>query len=193
MRLRIKNATHYDRRDLYALIAAGLRALGDDRQYVVTVRYGRGSGLYSSGWAYYNSGTIRLCIPRGKRDMATGRRVPYDEMPADAVTDMARTLAHEIAHTNGVSHAEMNCCHKREHNGGTDNAPVPWAEGLRVRAKAVEPAPIVLIDSVVAERAAHAAAMLSTWERKVKAAKTRCAKWRRKVAYYERKAAAKTK
>lgn len=189
MRLKLTNKTHYDSLDLRRLISAGLRALGDERRYFVSVVYG-GRGSSTSGYAYYNSGTIRLRVPRGYtvNDERKPRSVVYEALPLATVRDLAHTLAHEIAHTNGVRHSEMDAGLKRCHHGGTDDAPTPWADGLEIRAKAEKPKPEV---DLVSERARHAGEMLVRWERRVKAATTKMKSWRRKVAYYEKKAAAK--
>ena len=51
----------------------------------------------------------------------------------------------------------------------------------------VEPAVIPMISPVIESRAAKAQAMLDAWERKLKLAKTKVAKYRKRVRYYEKR------
>lgn len=190
MGLSVKNGTHYRTADLAALIRAGIREYGDDRRYTVRVVYTRGGGTSTSGYAYYNSGSITLRVPRYRTwNFPTSGKEQYSALPPETVRDLAKTLAHEIAHTNGVRHSEMDGALKRCCRGGTDDAPTPWADGMEIRAKDAKPASSM--DARIAERAEKARASLDRWERKAKAAAKWAAKWRRKVAYYERRAAAK--
>lgn len=181
MKLRLTNATHFDTRDLRALVGAGLRALGDDRTYHVTVTYTRGGAAgFTSGYAYYGTGRIRLSVP--KRDEGA----VLAELPEPVRIDLARTLAHEIAHTNGVRHREMHGELKRCCRGGSDDVAVPWADGLPVRAKAPKPK----ADPLVA-REAKALAMLERWTRKARLAATKVRKYRKELERVQRRAAAR--
>lgn len=109
--------------------------------------------------------------------------------------DPAKTLIHEIAHTQGIRHGEMDRSLKRSHCGGTDNRPAPWAYDFQIRAKKAdlpktEEQRTERMKSLVATRQAKAEAALVRWERKLRFAKTKVAKYRRVVRGYIKRAEA---
>lgn len=116
------------------------------------------------------------------------KRVPWDVLPEKIRDDLARVTMHEAAHCRGVRHGDMARDLKRCHRGGTDDRDVSWASAFTIRRKEAKP-PKAKPD-LVAERAAHVAKQLARAERRLKLARTIAAKWRRKAAYYARRAAA---
>lgn len=116
-------------------------------------------------------------------------RRPYDEVPEDILRDLAHVLEHELDHNFGLEHAEMIVT--REPRGD-------WWKGLRIRRKAEKSKPTPAERS--AAREAHARKMAENWavkakalEKKLKAARSRCASWSLKLRYYEKKAARRPK
>lgn len=138
-----------------------------------------------------STGQIRCVSFREMLPVHKLPHIPWDEIPETVIKQMARVLVHEVDHCRGLRHRDMR---------PISTLPDEWATGLRIRAKA--PAqPVKLSDAeraerrraalsqVVTEREKHARAKVAEWERRLARAKTALEKWRRKVSYYERKAA----
>lgn len=173
--MRLTNDTGWRTEDLRRLIAAACRADGiGTRGMVVAVRHTRQRrGCTGYGWINSRSMVLRVPPPLGDQE----------SMP-DAVRDsLARVALHELAHCRGIVHGDM----EPSLRWCRDDLPTPWADGLVVRRMA---ATVVAPRNVVAERAEHAAAMLRRAERRLKLARSIERRWRAKVRYYERRAAA---
>lgn len=189
--LRVDNATNWRTDDLRALIAAALEAdgIGAAGMNVRVVRARQQGGC--SGYAWYHSRSMVVRVPsENKRDPFLGDvlavRVTLPEKWRD---DLARVVMHEAAHCRGVHHAEMHGSLRRTHQARhcTDDRDVAFAAQFQIRLQRPKQK---AARNVVAERAEHAAKMLAKSERKLKLARTLASKWRAKVRYYERRAAA---
>ena len=112
----------------------------------------------------------------------------YSVLPDALRDDFARVFVHELLHNRGVTHSEMWRGHKRCGERCGIKADIPWASGIEIRAQ--EKAPPPQAGDLVAKREAHARKMLVRAERRAKVARTVLLRWKRKVTYYERRAAA---
>jgi hypothetical protein len=209
--LRIQNYTAYRTLDLRRFFAAGLRAMGATQPKTIEVRYLSGNlrrcmasvgtfkemrntdpdGEVAKKWQLTEGRWIRMLIARPPVLGHDGNGKPVELMHLGAgsvalepVRRFARVFEHEVLHNKGVRHREMtpsqrNC-----------DEPLPkWAEGLVIRLK--EPKAKRSAADKVAEREQHAREMLAAYERKQKRVATLLKKWKAKVRYYERRAAAK--
>jgi len=191
MKLRIQNYTAYRTVDLRRFFTAGLRAMVVTRSKTIEVRYRSGrltcsratlgafeevsavdaDGLPSKKWRLDEGRWIRMLIGKPSPSGPDLRR-------------FARVFEHEVLHNKGVGHREMTPAQWR------CDEPLPkWADGLVIRLKEVKAKPTAA--DRVAGRAEHAREMLAAYERKQKRVATLLKKWRAKVRYYERRAAAK--
>jgi len=157
------------------------RAFGSARRIVVSI----GNGGYPARW----SGYARACRPQDGSDYLTIN---------DSTEALVITTAHELGHIRHFAAGHYG-------KGSEELADPPARMILRKfreqRAELVaawSAIPQKTAErlargkpSVVDKRAEKAAAMLARWERKMKLAKTKVSAWRRKVAYYEKKAAAR--
>lgn len=187
MTLRIDNRTNYRTEDLRVLIAEALERDGlGSRGVRVEVRRARQSTRVT-GYAWYHSRRMVLRVPDGETISSGTRtkRVPWLVMPEKIRDDLAAVTMHEAAHCRGVRHKDMHDARHWCHSGHED---VRWASAYQIRAvPPPEPKPK---ENLVAKRAAHVAKQLARAERRLKLARTIAAKWRRKAAYYAKKAAA---
>lgn len=172
--MRITNETEWSTLDLRRLIVAACRADGvDARRMTVVISTARGSGC--SGLAWLNSHRMVLRLPAP----APGQLL----LDSATRSNLARVAMHELAHCRGITHAEMD----PELRRCGDGVQVAWADGIKIAARE---RPKSAPRNVVAERAEHAAKMLARAERRLKLARTIEKRWRAKVRYYERRAAA---
>lgn len=162
--MRVDNGTHW-RSD--HLLRFARRAALDEldpekrKRYVVRFRYGR-SGPGTSGHAPYNGFWCQVNLA------STG---------VDRV-DLAHTLAHEMAHSRGMRHPQMRGSSRYRRIGNWSDV-YAWAETLPLETK---PAPrIPTVDERRAKRLAHAEAMLTAWEQRLKTAASRVRRWRGRV------------
>lgn len=167
--MRIQNNTKYSTADLRKFFNAGLTHMGADRDKWISVFYSKSRHVHGRACigGSFGAGTwIEMWLPRGPH--------PLD------LTSVARVFEHEVAHSLGVRHEDMDV------DVRVCRQSVMWHEGLTI---GVVEATKTKVDHV-ARREAHARRMLERWERKLKLAKTRFSKWSTKVRYYERRAAA---
>lgn len=167
--MRIVNKTRYRTDDLRRWLNAAHKAMAAPTHKTVEVKYSHRGMAW--GCASFSGGWMMLTLP-GDPDKVGG------------VGRLAQLLEHEIAHNLGLRHGEMHPSTRR----GAAREPGSWEEGMelpRLREEPSKPSP----EDRVAQREAKARKMLERWERKVKLAKTRLAKWAAKVRYYERRAA----
>lgn len=179
--MKLTNKTHWRTDDLRALIAAALDAdgIGTQGMHVTVEPAKRSNRRWCSGYAWLRGSSIHVRVPQPMGE--------WGALPDHLRDDLARVVIHEAAHCRGVEHADMHGNLKRDWRGGTDDRDVSFAAAIWVRAKPVKVKSPV---DHVARRAAHAAAKLAEAERRLKLARTIAAKWRAKVRYYERRAAA---
>ena len=223
------NHTKWNTRDLLGLCLAGIKAEGDQRHYNITVKLTRGGGAeYTTGYAYYHSGSITLRLPAPEALKREYLRESYFEdgdgpacllfLPFGSVADLCHTLAHELLHTNGVTHREMGgCCrsHSKERQfiayGDIDEAEAlaikcfPWAEAWLTDQRTIgcpvlwpkpkrKPAPVPVAEAK-AQRLVKAEADLARWEKRLRLATTKVKKYRRRLSMMiaaQRRSAANT-
>ena len=124
---------------------------------------------YVTGYAYYNTPKMYLKFVKGV-------------MP-DKV-QMAKTVAHELVHTQGVHHGKA-----------MNNKWYGWAEGWQEHwawaneliltmnaSKDVKPSR----NQKLLSNVSHCLKMMIVWERKAKIAKTKQLIWKRKLSYYQK-------
>ena len=166
--MRIVNATAWRTDHLRAIIR---RIASDEldaerrRRYVVKIGYNRGVGRggYSSGHAAYHGTVAHVNVPSDVVDQV----------------DFAHTVAHEMAHSRGMRHAQMRVSRRYSRNVEGWRDYYSWAARLPIERKLVKAAPTH--DDRRARRLAHAEAMLARWETKAKTASRRAARWRGRV------------
>lgn len=191
LRLKIVNRTHYSWQSLRAFLSAAILADGDpERAYTVTVTsIRRRGGWWTSGYAYYHSGTVRLRLPT--RD-ASGNLLAV--LPERSLRDAAVTTVHELMHCRGLRHRDMPAGMKR--CGGSDY-PTPWLhDGLQIVAGKTQPAehaaaagqtPEDRRAALLRRREEKAAAMLARWQRRLRLARTKVRRYSLSVRRYERR------
>lgn len=219
MSLRLVNKSEWRTVDLKRFVLAGLRALGASESKTVEIKrlprcLGRGTVGRDSGYGFREGGWIALdpgcawrepsekfpppdgALGRSMRFGVSGRgrivpgRMEFhlDAMPESALMRLAGTLAHEVGHNLGLHHRDMgtNC------SADTDESRIAWARGLAIRSKPIKAKPTrdMRLAALATERHAKAIRMVDKWTRRAKLTGTVLKKWKRKVAYYERKAAA---
>ncbi len=176
--MKLTNKTHWRTDQLKKLVVEVARRellnSGFTKRLQVTVKYKRASyrSMGYGGYAWYNSHSMVLKLPRiGPVDSAR----------------VAKIIAHELAHCQGVKH---NCMHNTRYG---------WVEGWRqiwgwaaahpIEGKSatvkIPSSPLNQILSKIAECKKRMAA----WQRKAKLAKTYLSKHARRLRYYETKAA----
>lgn len=188
--LAIDNRTHYSTQSLRAFLTAAILSEGDpERAYKVTVTsIRRNGGWWTSGYAYYHSGTFRLRLPT--RDEHGGLLAG---LPKRSLRDAAVTTVHELMHCRGLRHRDMPAGMKR--CGGSDY-PTPWLhDGLQIVASKTQPAEHAAAGQTTEERRAallrrreeKAAAMLVRWQRRLRLARTKVRRYSLSVRRYERR------
>jgi len=118
--MKVINKTDYDTKSLSKFFRAGLKAMGAELDKTITVYYSKASAatLYElhRGYALYPEYEIQgtkiwMGVPKEKLDTA----------------ELARTFEHEVCHTLGLRHGEMDPAIRY------CNGPAPtWAEGLEI-------------------------------------------------------------
>lgn len=102
--------------------------------------------------------------------------------------DLAKVIAHEMAHTRGMRHDQMRgCATYRRVDGYREK--YAWATTLPLERKPKPTRPSA--DDRRAARLAHAQEMLKAWESRKKLATTKVRYWTRRVKAVERTIAAK--
>lgn len=210
------NHTKWNTRDLLGLCLAGIKAEGDQRHYRITIKLTRGGGAeYTTGYAYYHSGSITLRLPAPEALKREYLRESYFEdgdgsacllfLPFRALADLCHTFAHELLHTNGVTHREMGgCCRSHSAERQTiryaerDKAEAlaikcfPWAEAWLTDQRTIgcpvlwpkpkrKPAPVPVAEAK-AQRLVKAEADLARWEKRLRLATTKVKKYRRRLS-----------
>jgi hypothetical protein len=189
--MKIKNYTDYETRDLRGFFLRGLKAMNAKSDKVIEVR--PRSGRFRCSRAVvgtlieYQSGAGRRWQLHEARWI---RMLVYEN--ADGTVNMAefaRTFEHEVLHSKGARHGDMTA-----HQMACDLSLPDWAVGLEVRRRAPKPQPTreAKLEMRVAARAERARALLATYEAKQKRVAKLVTKWRTKVRYYDRRAAAKS-
>lgn len=171
--IKIDNRTEYRTDDLRRIFWAVLRdyhrrVYDRPRTVHVTCEYRRFKDGFCGGYAYYNSGTVTMKLPKE----LTG----YGG--ESAVARIARTFHHELDHCRGRRHGEMEPDRNRD---------VSCVEGLELRRKAPAKAkpkatPDDKLEAMVTRR--------KRWESKAKRCTTAIRKLNRQIKAMERRRAA---
>lgn len=170
--MRIDNRTDWrtdDLRRIFSMVLARWNRMETGRRRVpsktlrISIVYARTSKT-GSGWAYLNSGRMRLCLPRDGLDI---RKVAF-------------LFEHELAHCAGYDHKDMADLMSWK---TADTKRYDFVEGMEVRGKeAVKPpktdVQIIRYERVIASR--------KRWETKLKRAQTALKKLKQKERYYEK-------
>jgi hypothetical protein len=210
--VKLQNFTAFRAVDLRRFFGAGLRAMGASSNKTIEVRLrsrrwrcsrarlGEVVELSATQRYYITDITHDQRFYDGESSHAAKRvwrvreagwiRMVLD-VDADGAVDLrslARVFEHEVLHSKGVTHADMT-----EHQMQCD-LPLPgWAVGLEVRREPAAPRLTETERSAkrAQDRESHCRAMLATYEQRQKRVAKLLAKWRARVRYYERRAAAK--
>lgn len=168
--MKIANTTHW-RGDQILAIA---RRVADHeleprhrKHYTIRVKYGRrGAGVSGRAplggyWCSINVGSDSI----------------------DTV-NLAHTLGHEMAHSRGVTHAQMRGSTRYTYAAGWRDV-YAWAKDLPVERKPVKPKPSP--EAKREARLAHLAAQVERWRRREKLARTKLRLWTRRLKAAERR------
>jgi len=171
--MRITNNTHWNTAQLRAFV---VRVAADElephqrKKLRVTIGYNRQrSEGWCSGWAYLRSLAITVNVP----SQVVNR------------IDLAHVIAHEMAHSRGVTHQDMGKSpHYRRTPGHLEI--YAWAADLplekKAKVKASRPTP--------ESRLARIEELTVAWKTRAKRAATRLKTLSRQRRYYEKRAAA---
>lgn len=175
--MKIDNQTHWRTDQIRRLVQRVAEAELDPerrRGFLVEVTYNRqrGRGGGCSGWAPYHGRMIRIMLPSDTVD----------------TVDLAHCIAHEIGHSRGLHHRQMNT---RRYDRGVEGWRdyYAWASDYLIERKVPRHRPKLTLMDRVTSKLVHAQVQLRRWETKVKRASTGARKWRRKVSYYRRQQA----
>lgn len=168
--MKIHNRTHW-RSDHIRAIA--LRVARDEldpgatKGFTVDVNYGgRGPGV--SGHAPYHGRRISIHV---------------SSVAIDRV-DLAQTIAHEMAHTRGMTHRQMRNAPRYRRMGEVTRALYAWAEDMPL--ERIVPPKAVGLDERRQKKLDHARALVAQWERRLKRAQGKVRRWKGRVRDYER-------
>ena len=201
MKLKIRNSTHWSTGDLRRITLRCMHHLGidPDKQHTMDVEYRR-SYNRTSGWAYVGTGHFCLRLPRALHQTKdTGQWIvryqggaPWDSkvvvpdaFPPEIVTDITRTLLHELQHTMGLRHEDMADCWAPEYL-----ADCPWHKNYQVRrlgANKKAASPVDKREATARNNLRLAEERVKKLAQQTKRANTILKKWRAKVRYYDKR------
>lgn len=176
---------------------------GGLKNWSVTVRQRRNRSY--SGRCYYYERRVVASVGVGISSpvsLAHNRDEREREVEAaDGVEVFVSILAHELEHARAAIVAGHDRQAMRRLNHEPRVRAIDYRTMLAFRARkgellaawrqaAAEPVPAKPQASLVERRAAKAGEMLAAWERRLKLARTKVAKYRRRVTYYQRRQAA---
>lgn len=170
--MRIENSTWW-RSDQIMAIARRVAETELDpakrKRFVVRVKYGR-RGANVTGHAAYHGSYIQLFLG------------------SDAVdtVDLAFTIAHEMAHSRGMTHVQMHGSPRWCLIDGWKDV-YAWAAGMPVERQAPKARPT--LDDRREQRAAHCRSMVARWERRKKLASNKVRVWARRLRAVEARVA----
>lgn len=169
MKVKVINRTKYHTKDLHDLFVAGLWEYGPQatqRDYQITVTYARKCRV--TGYAYYPS----KIDPR--RPGLIIMRLPKPEYLK--MKELAQVLIHEIGHTCGAHHRQMQHWWK---------ITTEFEIGRVIRVKEVT----TKKEKPIGDKLTHIDTHITKLRIKIKRLTTLLKKWERKHKYYEKKAA----
>jgi hypothetical protein len=166
--MRIINETEWDTRQLRRVFSAVLRESNRvEGRHNHRLRIHVARGRYVSGYAYFNSGRMKLRLPSPKHG-------PLEVFMVGWLFD------HELAHCRGHRHEVMGRLNSQSHATAEN---YPYLVGLSLGPKLVPLKPVINLQAV---RAARVAARLKAWEARQVRAERAVKKLRRQAAYYAR-------
>jgi len=179
--MKIVNKTGIRTDDIRRLVrAVALKELFTPEQISllrVRVRHRRRSHArndrHAGGWAYYHSTGFELTFVKGVQ-------------PDPVAT--AKTIAHELAHCQGVKHRNMRNTLYGWKPGWEETW--AWAKDYPLTLKPEPTKPTA--EETASEDIERCRKAIDAWQRKAKLAATKLRRWKTKLHYYERKAAAMT-
>lgn len=157
MKIKIKNDTEYETRNLRKIISRCIKTDGPRAETKMDIHI-RPSKKYLSGYAYLNSNFVCMRIP------STGE--------IDTVR-FTQIFIHELQHCRGEVHREM--VKSKTIDAG-------WAKAFPIQKRPVKIKPVADLKS---KRYETAKSRVSKYEIKMKRMATLLKKWKRKVTYYE--------
>jgi hypothetical protein len=184
-RLRITNHTRWSTRSLRTLITAGMNHVGVTGPKHFSIEYrtrrtpgcshgeaavGRQTPWHDGAVVVHEAINVQLYLPRVDESLS--------------VVQLAQVIEHELMHTRGWKHRDM-VPHW--------SLPVPWAEGYAVAWCPPPPKPTHQQATAAVQREARARRHVARLEAQALRTARLLAKWRARVRYYDRKAAASTK
>lgn len=199
-----KNSTDWSDAFLRRMLSWVCRELECPRKSIRRVEFGNRTTSTYSGRAWFN-GRILVRVgpaerfPTKARTHAHGTADEFSVGPiADRLEALVKVTAHEAAHIDNGRRGNLSRRGGDRSWGGSERYTDVRAEkvldAFRLKrdelvaewSKQDSPSAKPAV-SIVEKRAAHAAVMAAKWERKLKAARTKLAAWKRKVAYYDRR------
>ena len=180
--MKIVNETHWDTKSIAHLIRRVAQDELDPGQLKgarIKVEYKRRNGM-TSGWCTYGTPSIphvrmRLLLPRdGEIDLPK----------------LAKTIAHELAHSRGLHHKDMKTNRYGWFPGWEER--YAYAKGYPITAKPT-PATPTREEKLTKKREAavvKAQKMVKKWDTNVKRAATMAKKWRARLKVAEKRATA---
>jgi len=173
MKMKIKNETKWDTRDLRKLFKMVAKHEGYEPHTIEVTPRGRGGGRGGLGY-----GWIRISIPhKYYMQGSDGRweKMELQELSGEKIKRIAKVLIHEIGHNRGLNHREMDSF------SNIDVSFIP--DDFVIRRKREKKKPKVDIKQ---KRYQHVLELIKKNERKLKATKTRLKKLYQKKKYYEK-------
>lgn len=174
-KIKIINKTKWQTRHLRAFVVRIARdVMPDERALRVTFYVGRRGNFTRgdhecTGWAYYHSGVSRIGVPTEVCKL-----------------DLAHTIAHELGHNAGFTHAQMKGSPIYTYAPGWQEQ-YAWAESMPLEKRLEKTkARLTGVDLALA-KAAKAEAKLAAIDRKIKRLTTLRKKWTAKLRYYQRR------
>lgn len=200
--MRLKNTTHWPDHFLRRLVAWTCKEIGLPVRSIRLAEFGKRSRGAFNGRAW-SSGRIRIVIGPASAfpvepHLYPGRTSDAFMSPrmADQTEGLVAVTAHEVEHIYGYRNRKGKHRHSERFTRGEerrimdlfraqrDALLAEWNETQEVVAKPRRP-----VQDIRAEKAQK---MIAAWERKMKLARTKIAKYKRQVRYYERVAATRT-
>jgi len=174
--MKVENRTHWNTRDLRAIIARVVLDETDPetrKRLRIRVQYNRQVKGSCSGHAYLGT---------GQRPGSATVMVPSQSID---LIDLAHVVAHEVAHSRGVTHAQMRGSPRYDRVAGS-RALYAWAESMPMRRAEPKRKAKPTTDTVLA----LARKREREWTTRLRRATTLQRKWRNRVRDLERRVAA---
>jgi hypothetical protein len=200
--MKIVNHTAWDARTLRALMLRCETWLGLKGKWCRSVTFVYSRGCYTTGYAYYNGGSVRIRLPNPYPRNRPAPFLPHTprvndqgEARPSIFAEAAWVIEHEMLHVKGMRHDEMRRTRHPAYKC-REAEPPPWAVGavLRVAESVTVTArpktPEVKAEARAArtrDRAERDAQALARWTRKLKLATTKVRNLRRRIAARERR------